>query len=76
MPFRGVDFYRIDDLLSEEERLVRDTVRRFVDEKVIPSIDQHFEDATFPANLIPEKAVMGLFGANLPEKYGCANMNN
>jgi len=76
MSFRGVDFYRIDDLLSEEERLVRDTVRRFVDEKVLPSIDQHFEDATFPSNLIPDMAAMGLFGANLPEKYGCANMNN
>ena len=76
MPFRGVDFYRIDDLLSEEELLVRDTVRRFVDDKVIPSIDQHFEDATFPSNLIPEMASMGLFGANLPEKYGCAHMNN
>src|SRR5688572_8287821 len=76
MSFRGVDFYRIDDLLSEEERLVRDTVRRFVDEKVLPSIDKHFEDATFPSNLIPDMAAMGLFGANLPEKYGCANMNN
>jgi len=76
MPFRGVDFYRIDDLLSEVERLVRDTVRRFVDDKVIPSIDRHFEEATFPSNLIPEMANMGLFGANLPEKYGCANMNN
>ena len=76
MPFRGVDFYRIDDLLSEEERLVRDTVRRFVEQKVLPTIDQHFEDATFPSNLIPEMASLGLFGANLPEKYGCANMNN
>ena len=54
MAFRGVDFYRIDDLLSEEERLVRDTVRRFVDEKVIPVIDKHFEEATFPSDLVPE----------------------
>ena len=76
MAFRGVDFYRIDDLLSDEERLVRDTVRRFVDDRVIPSIDKHFEEATFPSDLIPEMAAMGLFGANLPEKYGCANMNN
>jgi glutaryl-CoA dehydrogenase len=76
MPFRGTDFYRIDDLLSEEERLVRDTVRRFVDERVLPVIDKHFEEATFPSDLVPEMAAMGLFGANLPEKYGCAHMNN
>ena len=61
MAFRGVDFYRIDDLLSDEERLVRDTVRRFVDEKVIPGIDKHFEAATFPSDLIPDMAAMGLF---------------
>jgi len=76
MSFRGVDFYRIDDLLSEEETLVRDTVRRFVDDKVLPIIEQHFEDATFPSDLIPQMASLGLFGANLPEEYGCANMNN
>src|SRR5881397_3284931 len=76
MPFQGVDFYRIDDLLSDEERMVRDTVRRFVDERVIPIIDTHFEKATFPTELIPEMSQMGLFGGNLPEEYGCANMNN
>ncbi len=76
MAFRGVDFYRIDDLLSPEEILVRDTVRRFVDEQVVPVIDQHFEDGTFPSNLIPQMAALGLFGANLPEEYGCAGMNN
>jgi glutaryl-CoA dehydrogenase len=76
MAFRGVDFYRIDDLLSGEEILVRDTVRRFVDDKVIPIIDKHFEESTFPAELIPQMAELGLFGANLPEEYGCANMNN
>src|SRR5213594_4190628 len=76
MPFIGVDFYRIDDLLTDEERMVRDTVRRFVDERVIPIIGKHFEEATFPAELIPEMAQMGLLGANLPEQYGCADMNN
>ncbi len=76
MPFKGVDFYRIDDLLSDEERMVRDTVRRFVDEKVIPVIDKHFEEATFPTDLIPQMADLGLLGGNLPEEYGCANMNN
>src|SRR5213079_3706567 len=76
MPFKGVDFYRIDDLLSDEERMVRDTVRRFVDERVVPIIDKHFEEATFPSALIAEMAEMGLFGGTLPEAYGCANMNN
>jgi glutaryl-CoA dehydrogenase len=76
MPFKGVDFYRIDDLLTDEERMVRDTVRRFVDDRVIPIIDKHFENGTFPRELIPEMAQIGLFGGNLPEEYGCANMNN
>src|SRR3954463_6533992 len=76
MGFKGVDFYRIDDLLSDEERMVRDTVRRFVDERVIPIIDKHFEEATFPVELIPQMAELGLLGGNLPEEFGCANMNN
>ena len=74
--FRGVDFFRLDDLLSEEEIMVRDTVRAFVDERIIPIIDRHFEEATFPMGLIPEMAGLGLFGANLPEDYGCAGMND
>jgi glutaryl-CoA dehydrogenase len=76
VPFKGIDFYRIDDLLTDEERMVRDTVRRFVDDRVIPIIDKHFEEGLFPAELIPEMAQIGLFGGNLPEEYGCANMNN
>jgi glutaryl-CoA dehydrogenase len=76
MAFRGVDFYRIDDLLTHEETIARDTVRRFVDDKVIPIIDKHFEEATFPNELIPQIAELGLLGGNLPEEYGCANMNN
>ncbi len=74
--FRGVDFYRMDELLSEEERMVRDTVRSFVSEKVVPTIDRHFEEATFPMDLVPEMADLGLFGTTLPEEYGCAGMNN
>ncbi len=74
--YRGVDFYRLDDLLSEEEKMVRGTVRSFVGERVIPEADRHFEEATFPLDLVPEMARLGLFGANLPEEYGCAGMNN
>jgi glutaryl-CoA dehydrogenase len=76
MAFRGVDFYRIDDLLTDEERMVRDSVRRFVDERVIPIIDKHFEAATFPTELIPQLGELGLLGGTLPEEYGCAGMNN
>ncbi len=74
--FKGVDFYRMDELLSEDELMVRDTVRGFVTERVIPGVERHFEEATFPVDLIPEMARLGLFGANLPEEYGCAGMNN
>jgi glutaryl-CoA dehydrogenase len=74
--FRGVDFYRVDDLLSEDEKLVRDTVRGFVTDKVLPIIDRHYEDATFPMHLLPEMAELGMFGANLPEEYGCAGMKD
>lgn len=75
-PYQGVDFYKLDDLLSEEEQMVRDTVRQFVNEQVNPIIDEHFEAGTFPTELIPQMAELGLLGANLPEKYGCAGMNN
>lgn len=74
--YQGVDFYRVDDLLSEEEGMVRDTVRQFVNEQVNPIIDDHFEVGTFPTELIPQMAGLGLLGANLPEEYGCAGMNN
>ena len=73
---RGIDFYHIEDLLTDEERLVRDTVRRFVRDRVLPTIDDHFEAGTFPTDLVPEMAGLGLLGANLPERYGCAGMNN
>ncbi|MBM3791346.1 MAG: acyl-CoA dehydrogenase [Acidobacteria bacterium] len=74
--FQGVDFYRIGDLLSDEERMVRQTVRSFVSEKVVPIMDRHYEDATFPSHLVPEMAGLGLFGINFPEQYGGAGMNN
>jgi glutaryl-CoA dehydrogenase len=74
-PYLPLDFFRTDDLLSEEERLVRDTVRVFVTEKVLPVIEEHFRSGTFPAHLVPEMARIGLLGANL-EGYGCAGLNN
>jgi len=74
--FTGVDFYDIDSLLNEEERAVRDTVRAWVDEELIPVIGEHYVEGKFPKHLIPGMAELGLFGANLPEEYGCAGLNN
>src|SRR5216117_434087 len=71
-----LDFFNIDSLLSEDERAVRDSVRRFVDERVLPIIGRHYVDGKFPRDLVPEMASLGLFGANLPEEYGCAGLNN
>jgi glutaryl-CoA dehydrogenase len=71
-----VDFFRIDELLSDEERLVRQSVRSFVESKVNPIIADCYEQGRFPIELIPEMARLGLLGANLPEEYGCAGMNN
>ena len=71
-----LDFFNIDSLLSEEERAVRDSVRRFVDERVMPIIGKCYVDGRFPKEIIPELAELGVFGANLPEEYGCAGLNN
>lgn len=70
------DFFNIDSALSEDERAVRDSVRRFVDERVLPIIGQCYVDGRFPRELIPEMAELGVLGANLPEEYGCAGLNN
>jgi glutaryl-CoA dehydrogenase len=67
----ATDLYNIDYLLSEEERLVRDTVRKFVNERVLPIIGERFEAGTFPRELIPAIAELGLLGMHL-EGYGCA----
>ncbi|MEO8563148.1 MAG: acyl-CoA dehydrogenase family protein [bacterium] len=71
-----LDFYDIDSSLSEEERAVRDSVRRFVDERVLPIIGDAYVQGRFPKELIPEMGELGVFGANLPEEYGCAGLNN
>ena len=71
-----LDFFNIDSALSEEERAVRDSVRHFVDERVLPIIGDCYVEGRFPKELIPEMAELGVFGANLPEEYGCAGLNN
>jgi glutaryl-CoA dehydrogenase len=75
-PFDGLDFYRLDDLLTDEEKLVRQSVRAWVEEKYLPIVEEHYERATFPAHLIPEIAELGVLGANLPAEYGCAGLGD
>ena len=74
--FQGVDFLRLDELLSDEERLARDAVRSWVSGEFLPRIQEHVRrDGSFPMELVPQIAELGLFGANL-HGYGCAGMNN
>jgi glutaryl-CoA dehydrogenase len=75
MTFRGVDYYDIDELLSDEERLVRDTVRAFVDEKVMPRIGRCFRDGVFPMDLAGELGQLGVLGMTL-HGYGCAGASS
>jgi glutaryl-CoA dehydrogenase len=76
MAFKGVDYYEVDSLLSEEERMVRDTVREWVDDRLLPIIEHAYIERTFPREIVPELAELGVLGANLPEEYGCAGLNN
>jgi len=73
--FAGVDYLDFDSLLSDEETLVRQTARQFVDEQVIPVIEKHNREGTFPMHLIPMLGELGFFGANL-KGYGCVGMSN
>ncbi len=73
--FMGVDFYDSDSLLTNEEMTIRNTVREWVEENYIPIIRKHLADKTFPTEVIPQLGELGLLGANLPEKYGCANVS-
>jgi glutaryl-CoA dehydrogenase len=74
-PFHGVDFLEFDSLLSDEEKLVRQTVREFVDKEVLPGIEEWNREAKFPKHLVPQMADLGFLGPNLTG-YGCAGMSN
>lgn len=69
------DLFDIRGQLSDEERMVQDTVARFTDERVLPVIGEYFDKGEFPHELIPEMAELGLLGSYFPEQYGCAGMN-
>src|SRR5579859_5837036 len=70
-----LDFYNLDELLTPEDKMTRDSVRHFVQREVMPNIERHFAGESFPLELIPKLAELGIFGANL-KGYGCAGMNN
>src|SRR5688572_5625470 len=74
--FKQLDFLALDDQFSEDERMVRDTVREWVGDRFLPLVPQHFEAGTFPLELVPELADLGVFGPTTPETYGGAGLNN
>ncbi|HHO52169.1 MAG TPA: acyl-CoA dehydrogenase [Deltaproteobacteria bacterium] len=73
--YEGVDFYRVDDLLSDEEKAIREAVRAWVEDRVLPIIERHYQEGTFPTDLAREMGEMGFLGANL-SGYGCPGLNN
>ncbi|MCS6886143.1 MAG: acyl-CoA dehydrogenase family protein [Acidobacteriota bacterium] len=74
MKFKGVDFYNIDSLLTDEEKLTRDTVREFVETRIVPIIEDCYEKCRFPIELVKEMGELGLLGPTLPAEYGCAGL--
>src|SRR5512138_1683013 len=73
--FSGVDFIQFDSLLTDEERMVRDTARQFIEDNLIPIIEQCNRDGRFPRELVQPMGELGFFGATIKD-YGCAGMNN
>jgi glutaryl-CoA dehydrogenase len=74
-PFKGVDFIGFDSLLSDEEHLARDTARQFIEDNLVPIIEECNREGRFPRELVPQMGQLGFFGANL-HGYGCAGMSN
>src|SRR5439155_24387314 len=76
MAYDPPDYYGIEELLSAEERMVRDTARCFVEEEYLLLITSHFRQSTFPMRIVPRLAELRFFGSNLPEEDGCAGLSN
>lgn len=70
------DYFYVDELFSNEEKMIRDTVGNFTDNEILPVIEKHFEEASFPEYLLPKMAELGLFGITIPTKYGGAGANH
>src|SRR5258708_16417850 len=73
--YGGVDFIDFDSQLNDEEKLVRQTARQFVENEIIPIIEKQSREATFPKHLVPQLGALGVFCANL-HGYGCPGMSN
>ncbi|HUR27068.1 MAG TPA: acyl-CoA dehydrogenase family protein, partial [Planctomycetota bacterium] len=76
MAFQQLDYFQLDDQFSEDERMVRDTVREWVTERFLPIVMPHFEAGTFPQELTPELAELGVFGPTIPQEYGGAGLDS
>jgi len=74
-PFHGLDYLNLSDLLSPEEKLIQETVRQFIDAEVMPSVEEHFLNATFHRELVKKLGQQGFLGATLPEKYGGSGLS-
>ena len=74
--YKQLDFFELDDQYSEDELMVRDAVKGWVGERFLPGVMDHFEAGTFPMDLVPELAELGVFGPTTPEEYGGAGMNS
>jgi len=74
--FGGVDYYNTESLLSSEEKLIRDTVRDFISQEVIPIIEKHYREGTFPLHLVKRMGGLGILGSTFPSEYGCADLNS
>lgn len=70
------DYMGLEGLLTDEERMIRESARKFVNAEVLPIIEQHAQDQTFPAHLIPKMGELGFYGPSLPEEYGCLGVSN
>lgn len=73
---KSLDYYNLEDLYTDEERSIRDTVRDFVNEEILPIIEEYNQEMKFPTQLIPKMAELGVFGPTLPEEYGGMGINN
>lgn len=76
MGYDAPDYYVIEELLTPEERMVRDTARRFVEDEYLPLVTKAFRKGFFPTQGVPRLAELGFFGSTLPEEYGCANLGH
>jgi glutaryl-CoA dehydrogenase len=72
-PYTAPDFLNLDALFSDEEKMIRDSIRQFVGQEILPSIGEHYENGTFPKNLIPKLGELGTLGATI-HGYGCAGV--